>query len=216
MESVTVSTLPPTGNGTAEPHFGSTQHGLPVHHDTRDYHAIGTRYARFNKRVATSITKNVGTMTCFWLFTCLAMMSLPATLVLVGWVPKTVSWLPDFVLGLGWIYLVQWIAQSYFQLVLLPALMVGQSIQNSAADARAAKQFEDTEVLRSDVTFLKEMVIELRGIITGKQPAIPAAEMGVTLPCTTQSTPGPVPLSLMTWSQVKTSGKPDHLTSMAH
>ena len=41
--------------------------------------------------------------------------------------------------------LVEWAAQSFIQLVLLPALMVGQNLQNIAADARSAKTFEDVE-----------------------------------------------------------------------
>ena len=41
--------------------------------------------------------------------------------------------------------LVEWMAQSFIQLVLLPALMVGQNLQNIAADARSAKTFEDVE-----------------------------------------------------------------------
>jgi hypothetical protein len=41
--------------------------------------------------------------------------------------------------------MVQWVSQNFIQLVLLPALMVGQNLQNAAADARAAKTFEDVE-----------------------------------------------------------------------
>jgi hypothetical protein len=41
--------------------------------------------------------------------------------------------------------MVEWAAQSFIQLVLLPALMVGQNLQNEAADARSAKTFEDVE-----------------------------------------------------------------------
>jgi hypothetical protein len=44
--------------------------------------------------------------------------------------------------------MVSWISQSFIQLVLLPALMVGQNLQNEAADARAAKTFEDVEDAR--------------------------------------------------------------------
>lgn len=193
---VTTKSSQAAKNTSSEPHFGSTQHGLPVHHDTWDYHVISTRYARFNKRVAANITKNVGTMTCFWMFTVLAMMSLPATLVLVGWVPKHVGWLPSFVLGLGWIYFIQWIAQSYFQLVLLPALMVGQQLQNAAADARAAKQFEDVELLREDVAWLKNAFADFRDIIESQQPGSQASTMGAPASCISQSTPGQAPSSL--------------------
>lgn len=132
---------------SGEPHFGRTRTGHAVHLRTEDHHPAETGYERFNKRLALWLTRNVGTMTCFWAFTVLAGLSLPATLVLMGWVPKTIPYVPAFVLGYGWIYLIQWIAQSYFQLVLLPALMVGQNLQNAAADARAAKTFEDVELL---------------------------------------------------------------------
>ena len=130
-----------------QPHFGWTALGHPLHRRTAEYHRADSAYARFNKQVALWVTKNIGTMTCFWVFSFLAGLSLPATLVLVGWVPKTVSWVPAFLLSYGWIYLVQWVCQSYIQLVLLPALMVGQELQNEAADARAARQFEDTETI---------------------------------------------------------------------
>jgi hypothetical protein len=43
------------------------------------------------------------------------------------------------------------IAQTLIQLVLLPALMVGQNLQNQASDVRAAKQFEDTEFIMNQV-----------------------------------------------------------------
>ena len=42
------------------------------------------------------------------------------------------------------IALVAWVAQTIIQLVRLLALMVGQNLQNQAADARASKTFEGT------------------------------------------------------------------------
>ena len=131
-----------------EPHFGRTRHGLAVHLRTADHHPVGSAYQRFNKRVATALTRLVGTMTCFWIFCGLALCSLPAVLsgfslfsgVFPGWMVRTSD-----------IALVAWIAQTFIQLVLLPGLMVGQSLQNAASDARAAKQFEDTEQVRADL-----------------------------------------------------------------
>jgi hypothetical protein len=131
------------------PHFGHTRHGLPVHQRTADHHPAGTAYQRFNKRVATTLTRLVGTMTCFWIFCGLALCSLPAVLsgfslfsgVFPGWMVRTSD-----------IALVAWIAQTFIQLVLLPALMVGQSLQNEASDARSAKTFEDIEAVRSDLS----------------------------------------------------------------
>ena len=43
------------------------------------------------------------------------------------------------------IVIVQWVAQTFFQLVLLSIILVGQNIISAAADARSEKTFEDTE-----------------------------------------------------------------------
>jgi len=135
------------------PRFGFTRLDLPVHALVGDYHRAGTKYEKFNKAVALWITRNVGTMTCYWLFTVIALLSLPATLKLAG-IIKGNAFFPAFFMTIGFIYLIQWVAQSYIQLVLLPALMVGQNLQNEAADARNAKIFEDVEELRNGVKTL--------------------------------------------------------------
>jgi uncharacterized membrane protein len=44
-----------------------------------------------------------------------------------------------------------WLSSSFLQLVLLPIIIVGQNIQARAADARAAKTFEDVQDARSKV-----------------------------------------------------------------
>ena len=98
-------------------------------------------YARLNKRLAVLITNNVGTMTCFWLFCVIAILGLPAALVEAHVVTPTIGLIGEA----GFVIMVQWVAQSFLQLVLLPSLMVGQNLQNDAADARSAKTFEDVE-----------------------------------------------------------------------
>lgn len=130
---------------------GVTKRGHLVHVKTLDHMKSDTAYARFNKKVALALTKYVGTMTTFWLFCLLALCSLPA--VLSGF--SIFSHLfPVWATKASDIALVAWVAQTLIQLVLLPALMVGQNLQNEASDVRAAKQFEDTELLvdRLDVT----------------------------------------------------------------
>lgn len=123
------------------PTFGFTRHGHPVHGQTIDHLPTHNAYARFNKRVALLITKNVGTMSCFWLFCIVALLALPAALVEAKVVSPTIGLIGE----VGFVILVQWVAQSFLQLVLLPSLMVGQNLQNAAADARSAKTFEDVE-----------------------------------------------------------------------
>ncbi|MHB8329132.1 MAG: hypothetical protein ACYDD6_05860, partial [Acidimicrobiales bacterium] len=54
---------------------------------------------------------------------------------------------PAVIIKASIIALVSWVAQTFLQLVLLPSLMVGQNLQNEAADARSAKTFEDVERL---------------------------------------------------------------------
>lgn len=100
--------------------------------------------ARFNKRVALTITKHVGSMTCFWVFCLLSLCSLPS--VLSGFEVFRGAF-PVWMVEVSIIALVSWIAQTFLQLVLLPSIMVGQNLQNEAADARSAKTFEDVEVV---------------------------------------------------------------------
>ncbi len=61
---------------------------------------------------------------------------------------------PAVIIKASIIALVAWIAQTFIQLVLLPALMVGQNLQNEAADARSAKTFEDVEDLKTSTAAL--------------------------------------------------------------
>ena len=84
----------------------------------------------FNAKVALVITRSVGTMACAYLFAVIALISLPAAI------------------GSGQvIIIVAWIAQTFLQLVLLSIIMVGQTVQSVASDARAAKEFADTETI---------------------------------------------------------------------
>jgi hypothetical protein len=128
-----------------QPHWGVTRTGYKVHLSVWDHHPDGTPYQRFNKRLALWITSHVFTMTCFYLFNLLALASLPAVLVQAHIIPG--SLLPAWLIRASFIALIAWIAQTYFQLVLLPSIGVGQNLQASASDARAAKEFEDTETV---------------------------------------------------------------------
>jgi hypothetical protein len=84
----------------------------------------------FNAKLALVITRSVGTMSCAYLFAAIALISLPAA-INSGQV----------------IVIVAWVAQTFLQLVLLSIIMVGQSVQSAASDARAAKEFADTETI---------------------------------------------------------------------
>ncbi len=82
----------------------------------------------FNGRLALIITGIVGTMWCAYAFAVLALVVLPQA-----------TRAP--------LLLVQWISQTFIQLVMLSILMVGQNIQGRAADQRAADTYKDAEAI---------------------------------------------------------------------
>lgn len=82
----------------------------------------------FNGRIALFITAVVGTMWCAYAFAVLALVVLPQAVA-------------------SPLLLVQWISQTFIQLVMLSILMVGQNIQGRAADQRAADTYADAEAI---------------------------------------------------------------------
>lgn len=131
-----------------DPTHGYTKSGHPVHGKTVDHHASESRYQRFNKRVATVLTERVGTMTTFWIFCAIAVVSLPAALASFAALHAV---FPHAMTNPALVILVAWVSSNFIQLVLLPALMVGQNLASAASDARAAKTFEDTEFIKDQV-----------------------------------------------------------------
>src|SRR3954466_5124347 len=82
----------------------------------------------FNGRVAIVLTKLVGSMWCAYVFAALALVALPAALE------------SGSVLAL-----VQWISQTFIQLVMLSVIMVGQNILGQAADKRSEMTYKDAD-----------------------------------------------------------------------
>lgn len=107
----------PLFDHTPHPHISRRQLAGPV--KTAEQHDRSTRFARFNTWVATRTTALVGTMVCAYLFTVLALISLPSALK-----------------SANLIIIVAWIAQTFIQLVLLPVIIVGQN--NSGRSIRQA------------------------------------------------------------------------------
>ena len=85
---------------------------------------------RLNARVGLTITVIVGTMWCAYLFTCIALVSLP-----------------DAIRSGQPIVIVAWVAQTFLQLVLLPIIIVGQNIQAKAADVRSEETYRDADAV---------------------------------------------------------------------
>src|SRR5579863_10458295 len=90
--------------------------------------------AKFNDRLAVTITKTVGSMWTGYLFALLSLFSLPAILKLVF--PK-LSIFPHWIVSASLISLIAWVSQNFLQLVLLPIIMVGQNVIQTQQDAKA-------------------------------------------------------------------------------
>jgi hypothetical protein len=80
-----------------------------------------------NGRIALVLTTVVGTMWCAYAFALLAL-----------------AVLPQAVAG-GLLTFVQWVSQTFIQLVMLSVIMVGQNILGRAADKRAAMTYQDAD-----------------------------------------------------------------------
>jgi hypothetical protein len=110
------------------PHVARRHREGPV--KVRDAMHWGTPIARFNSRFALIITVAVGSMWCAYVFTVLALISLPGAIATHNT-----------------IVIVAWIAQTFIQLVLLPIIIVGQNIQAEASDKRAQQTYDDAEAV---------------------------------------------------------------------
>jgi hypothetical protein len=95
--------------------------------------------ARFNAQFGLKVTLVVGTMWCAYLFTLLALISLPSAI-------KSGSS----------IIIVAWIAQTFIQLVLLPIIIVGQNQQAAASDKRSAQTYTDAEAILHECMQLQQ------------------------------------------------------------
>jgi len=82
-----------------------------------------------NGRIALLLTTVVGTMWCAYVFAVLALIALPSAL------------------GGGLLPLIQWVSQTFIQLVMLSVIMVGQNVLGRAADKRADMTYRDAEAI---------------------------------------------------------------------
>lgn len=122
--------------------------------------------AKFNTWLALKITNGVGTMWTAYIFTVLALLSLPAILVSGGILPSNTF--PSWLIATSLIALVAWVAQTFIQLVLLPIIMVGQNVIQAQNDAKAdvdhktltylaTLQDEQMSELKNQTDILKEL-----------------------------------------------------------
>jgi len=102
----------------------------------------GNAAARFNSWFAVKVTNRVGTMWCAYLFTALALISLPQA-----------------IRSHSTVTLVSWISQTFLQLVLLSVIIVGQNVLATAADKRSEATYKDSDAVLHEVVMIQEHLI---------------------------------------------------------
>lgn len=90
-----------------------------------------------NGRIALVLTTAVGTMWCAYIFAILALLVVPQAI------------------HGGLLTFVQWVSQTFIQLVMLSVIMVGQAILGRAADKRSEMTYKD-----ADATFHEAQQIQ--------------------------------------------------------
>ncbi len=87
---------------------------------------VKEEHVGFNGKIALALTIGVGSMWCAYAFAVLALVALPSALTSV-------------------FNTIQWISQTFIQLVMLSVIMVGQNILGKASDKRAEMTYKDAE-----------------------------------------------------------------------
>ena len=134
----------------------------------------------FNAKLAVIITHAVGSMAMAYIFSLIALTSLPAILIQAGVLTK--SAVPQFLTKPGLILIVAWVAQTFIQLVLLSIIMVGQDVQSIASDARAENTFKDTQAILDALNTETQGGLRtiLEAIEAHAKPATPSGIGGIT------------------------------------
>jgi hypothetical protein len=89
-------------------------------------HAAEQHAAGINQCIAVALTNGVGTMLCAYLFAALALVGFPWS----GGTPTQY---------------VQWLSQTFIQLVMLSVIMVGQKVLGHKQELQADEQFDTTQ-----------------------------------------------------------------------
>ncbi len=90
---------------------------------------VSDEHVGTNGRIALILTTVVGSMWCAYAFAVLALIALPSAL------------------GGGLLPLIQWVSQTFIQLVMLSVIMVGQNILGKSADKRSEMTYKDAEAI---------------------------------------------------------------------
>lgn len=121
-----------------------------------DKSGSGSRIKKFNDRLAAIVTNSVATMWCAYIFAALAI-----------WGGTAVDWHNA-------LQVVQWISQTFLQLVLLSIIMVGQRVLSEASDFQA-KEMHDA--VMQELALAREERAELLAIDKDAQKILGTSEL---------------------------------------
>lgn len=102
------------------------------------------------EKIALFITKGVGTMWCAYIFSIIALISLPDAIIS------------------GRAAVISWIAQTFLQLVLLSIIMVGQNVMSKHAELRADAEYEVDLENEKNIHEIKKELAEIRKMLEEK------------------------------------------------
>lgn len=109
----------------------------------------GNVIAKFNARLAVSVTNGVGTMWCAYAFAAIALISLPQA-----------------IRSHNAVTLVSWISQTFLQLVLLSVIIVGQNVLAAAADKRAEATYSDADAVLHEAVKIQDHLAAQDGVLS--------------------------------------------------
>jgi hypothetical protein len=96
--------------------------------------------AGINQKIAIGLTKAVGTMVCAYIFAILAIIGFP------GFHATATQW-------------VQWISQTFIQLVMLSVIMVGQAVLGRKQELQADEQYNTTMSTYHDIEQIMQHLV---------------------------------------------------------
>ncbi len=122
---------------------------------------VSDEHVGFNGRVALALTTVIGTMWCAYAFAMLALVALPSAL------------------SGGLMAQIQWISQTFIQLVMLSVIMVGQNILGRAADKRAEMTYKDAEATFHEAEQIQAHLSQQDAAVNALLEKVAALEKGL-------------------------------------
>ncbi len=108
---------------------------------------VNDEHLGLNGRIAVALTNGVGTMWCAYAFAVIALIAVPYVHTRLEWI--------------------QWISQTFIQLVMLSVIMVGQGVLGRSSDKRAVQTYNDAEAVLHECLEIQRHLEEQDKVLDG-------------------------------------------------